>query len=69
MTNFLVIPGLGNSGPEHWQTWIEKTGSDFYRVNQTEWEAPICEHWVETIEREILKFNSADVVLIGHSLG
>jgi predicted alpha/beta hydrolase family esterase len=69
MTDYLIIPGLGNSGPEHWQTWFETTGSNFYRVNQTEWDAPICDDWVANIEREILKFNAADVVLIGHSLG
>jgi predicted alpha/beta hydrolase family esterase len=29
MTNYLIIPGLGNSGPEHWQTYFESTGNTF----------------------------------------
>jgi predicted alpha/beta hydrolase family esterase len=24
MTNYLIIPGLGNSGPGHWQTYFEQ---------------------------------------------
>ena len=27
MTNYFIIPGLGNSGPDHWQTYFEKQGS------------------------------------------
>jgi len=69
MTNYLIIPGLGNSGPEHWQTFFENSGSHFYRVEQREWDRPDCEDWVETIDQQIRKFDPATVVLIGHSLG
>ncbi len=69
MTNYLIIPGLGNSGPEHWQTYFEESGPNFYRVEQQEWDAPDCEDWVEAIEQQIKKFDPATVVLIGHSLG
>ncbi|WP_291125277.1 alpha/beta hydrolase [Flavobacterium sp. UBA6031] len=34
MTNYLIIPGLGNSGPEHWQTYFEKSGDNFFRIHQ-----------------------------------
>ena len=69
MTNYLIIPGLGNSGPEHWQTFFEESGSHFYRVEQQEWDSPDCEDWVETIDQHIRKFDPVTVVLIGHSLG
>ncbi len=69
MTNYLIIPGLGNSGPEHWQTWFESTGTNFFRINQTEWDAPKCNDWVENIEKAISKYDPSTVVLIGHSLG
>ena len=42
MTNYFIVPGLGNSGPEHWQTYFEKSGSNFQRIEQQEWEAPAC---------------------------
>jgi uncharacterized protein len=69
MTNYLLVPGLGNSGPEHWQTYFENLGDNFYRVEQQEWDAPICEDWIETIDKKVSAFDSSTVVLIGHSLG
>ena len=69
MINYLIVPGLGNSGPEHWQTYFENSGDNFYRINQQEWEAPACEQWIETIDQKISEFDLSTVVLIGHSLG
>lgn len=69
MTNYLIVPGLGNSGPEHWQTYFENSGDNFYRIEQEEWEAPTCEEWIATIDRKVLDFDLSTVVLIGHSLG
>jgi uncharacterized protein len=47
MTNYLLVPGLGNSGPEHWQTYFENSGDNFYRIEQHEWEEPTCEEWIK----------------------
>lgn len=69
MTNYLIVPGLGNSGPDHWQTHFENSGNNFHRINQQEWDAPSCEKWIETIDEKIAQFESATVVLVGHSLG
>ncbi|HNF44022.1 MAG TPA: alpha/beta hydrolase, partial [Ferruginibacter sp.] len=69
MTNYLIIPGLGNSGPQHWQTWFESTGNNFTRVEQKEWDAPVCEDWIARIDKAISAYDPATVVLIGHSLG
>jgi uncharacterized protein len=69
MTHYLIIPGLGNSGPEHWQTYFEESGPQFHRIQQEEWDAPSCESWVQRIEEEVQKFDLSEVVLIGHSLG
>lgn len=68
MTNYLIVPGLGNSGPEHWQTYFESKGNNFYRVNQQEWDAPICEQWINNIDKKILEFDLSTVVLVAHSL-
>jgi predicted alpha/beta hydrolase family esterase len=69
MTNYLLVPGLGNSGPEHWQTYFQNLGNNFYRVEQKEWDSPTCEDWIETIDKKISAFDSSTIVLIGHSLG
>ena len=69
MTNYLIVPGLGNSEPEHWQTYFQISGENFYKIVQQEWNAPVCDDWIETIDKAVLKFDLASVVLIGHSLG
>ena len=66
---YFIIPGLGNSGPEHWQTYFESLGDNFYRINQEEWDAPDCETWIDNIDKAIMNFDPSQVVLIGHSLG
>ncbi len=69
MTNYFIVPGLGNSGPEHWQTYFEMKGDNFIRINQLEWDAPNCEDWIKVIDDVISKYDLDTVVLIGHSLG
>lgn len=69
MTKYFIVPGLGNSGPEHWQTYFEKSGSNFHRILQSEWDSPLCEDWISTIDKTLLVHDLSSSVLIGHSLG
>lgn len=69
MTNYFIVPGLGNSGEAHWQTFFEKSGDNFQRIEQQEWDSPDCTDWIATIDKAISTFDPATVVLIGHSLG
>ncbi len=69
MTHYFIVPGLGNSGPEHWQTFFETTGENFRRINQQEWDTPACNDWIESIEQAISSYDPGTVVLVGHSLG
>lgn len=64
----LTLPGLTNSGSKHWQTLWEKMFPDtIKRVNQTDWETPACEDWVEVLEKAIQE-NGEDIILVAHSL-
>jgi hypothetical protein len=69
MNYYLIVPGLGNSGPEHWQTFFEKKGAHFVRINQKEWNEPTCNDWVSTIDEALSHYDLSKVILIGHSLG
>jgi len=69
MSTYFIIPGLGNSGPEHWQTWFETQGPEFHRVEQKEWDAPDRDDWLVNIEKALKGQDLSQVVLIGHSLG
>jgi predicted alpha/beta hydrolase family esterase len=66
--DILILPGLGNSGPEHWQRrWAEKLQTAKV-VEQDNWERPQLGVWRRTIERSIM-MSTRPVVLIAHSLG
>ena len=68
-TRFFIVPGLGNSGPGHWQTYFERVHPAFTRIEQREWDAPDRTEWVSTIEQALAGEDLAQVVLIAHSLG
>ncbi len=66
-STIIIIPGLGNSGPQHWQSLWEKQ-FNFARVEQKDWQTPVCSDWIETINNEVKKHDPAKVILVAHSL-
>lgn len=69
MNNYFIIPGLGNSGADHWQTYFENSDKNFQRINQQDWDAPDCDKWIKNIDDAVSKYDLSTVILIGHSLG
>jgi uncharacterized protein len=69
MTHYLIIPGLGNSGPAHWQTWFEQQLPNCKRIEQKEWDAPDLSDWLKAIDEAVAAYDPSTVVMIGHSLG
>ncbi|WP_345158193.1 alpha/beta hydrolase [Pontibacter saemangeumensis] len=66
--NILIVPGLGNSGPQHWQTLWEQQHPAFLRVEQHDWEMPACRDWVAALDEAVMRHEPAQVVLVAHSL-
>jgi predicted alpha/beta hydrolase family esterase len=65
--NVLVVPGLGGSGPEHWQTrWEHVHG--YVRVEQREWDYPERALWIAELERALAQ-RGGPCILVAHSLG
>ncbi len=66
--DILIVPGLGHSGPGHWQQrWVEKIRNARF-VEQDEWDTPTLAGWLEKLEHAIM-MATRPVVLVGHSLG
>ncbi len=62
------IPGLGNSGPLHWQSaWERELGA--IRIQQRDWEQPVCNEWTGVIDATLAPLHTGDVLLTAHSLG
>ncbi len=65
--DILIAPGLGNSGPEHWQRrWGARIKTARF-IEQAEWDTPVLADWVDRIAQEV-RVSTRPVVLIGHSL-
>lgn len=68
MADLLIVPGRGNSGPEHWQTDLEQHFPQARRVEQWDWDNPNLLRWaaaVDTAAREA----ATPPLLVAHSFG
>ncbi|MBK5282371.1 MAG: serine hydrolase family protein [Nitrospiraceae bacterium] len=63
----LILPGLGNSGPQHWQTLWELRHPEWQRVNFGNWDSPVCDDWVRALDIAVQACPSPPV-LVAHSL-
>jgi predicted alpha/beta hydrolase family esterase len=67
MRPVLIVPGLFNSPPGHWQSHWEAALPGASRVEQDNWDQPTLGEWtaglVEALRRQ------PDALLVGHSLG
>jgi uncharacterized protein len=66
--SLLILPGYGDSGPQHWQTLWERLLPGATRVRQRDWENPALEEWVATLDAAIATC-AEPPVLVAHSLG
>ena len=66
--SFLILPGINDSGPEHWQSRWERALPGARRVKQSDWDSPACADWVATLGRAVADV-PGDIVLVAHSLG
>lgn len=67
-STFLIIPGYGDSGPEHWQSLWQQADPRFRRVEQRDWWRPVCAEWVAVLEQAVAA-SGPQTVLVAHSLG
>lgn len=64
----LTVPGLNNSGPDHWQSLWERELPDCQRVDLGMWDAPHRNTWVNKLNLAIHRAGRP-VILVAHSLG
>jgi predicted alpha/beta hydrolase family esterase len=68
MPPVLIVPGLGGSGPAHWQSRWEELERGYRRVSMPDWDRPDLTTWVSTLAAAV---HAAPVgaVIVAHSLG
>jgi uncharacterized protein len=66
--DILIVPGLGNASPFHWQSrWADKM-STARRLEQDDWTMPRRDAWVDRLV-EAVEIADKPVILVAHSLG
>lgn len=66
----LIIPGLRDSGPTHWQTWLQGQYAHATRVQQADWDAPDLDRWSTRIAETLARHGAhTDWVAVAHSFG
>lgn len=63
----LIVPGLYNSGPTHWQSYWERRLENAERVEQSDWERPTLGEWTANLVEAVRRRPGA--ILVAHSLG
>lgn len=66
--DILMVPGWGNSGPDHWQTRWQSKLSTAQRVEQADWDAPDRDDWVARLVAAVA-MAQRPAVLVAHSCG
>lgn len=64
----LIVPGIGNSGPEHWQSRWQQHNPAYVRAPFAQWDQPDRHDWVATLDATVRALGP-DTVIVAHSLG
>jgi predicted alpha/beta hydrolase family esterase len=62
-----MVPGLRNSGPQHWQTLWQQRLPDAERIRLPQWDQPDLQRWTEAIIAAVRKQRASYIV--AHSFG
>lgn len=68
MTDLIIIPGFGGSGPAHWQSLWEELYPSTKRLQPESWDAPELDDWIAALEL-LVGACKTPPVLVAHSLG
>jgi predicted alpha/beta hydrolase family esterase len=66
----LIIPGLHDSGPAHWQTWLQGQYRGTVRVKQSDWHTPNLDRWARHIAKTVERAPANTTwIAVAHSFG
>ena len=64
----VIVPGVGGSDHDHWQSWLQRQLMSCSRVEQQDWNLPILKQWIQNFTATILPINEP-VQIVAHSYG
>ncbi len=63
----ISLPGIGNSGPEHWQSLWEARLPGLRRFEPASWDTPDLTNWIAALDRAVTRATEPPVLVV-HSL-
>jgi uncharacterized protein len=67
MTIFIMLPGIGGSGEDHWQTSWERTHPSMKRFTPPDWDKPELSAWYRALQ-DAIDTAEHPIILVAHSL-
>jgi uncharacterized protein len=63
----LIVPGLGGSGPDHWQSRWQARLPNASRVEQADWNKPDRAGWIARLDQAVASAEKPSILVV-HSL-
>lgn len=64
----ILVPGLHDSGLDHWQSRWQRAHPGFWRVQQDDWSTPDLRAWAARLD-EVGALDARPALLVAHSFG
>lgn len=65
----LIVPGLGDSRPTHWQSWLQRRHRSSVRVAMADWSSTDLDAWAAAITRTVSSQPPGPWIAVAHSFG
>ena len=63
----IILPGIGNSGPDHWQSHWQQRNPSLTRFQPSDWDHPDRDDWLAALDKAVAT-TPEPPFLIAHSL-
>ncbi|MBJ9986873.1 alpha/beta hydrolase [Acinetobacter sp. S40] len=68
MVHTVIVPGVGGSEYQHWQSWLQRELISCSRVQQKDWNHPVLNEWVEQFQQTLSSIDQP-IQVVAHSFG
>ena len=68
MIHTVIVPGVGGSEAQHWQSWLQQQLVSSSRVQQKNWDRPVLSEWVAQFVKTVAAVK-APIQIVAHSFG
>ena len=68
MIHTVIVPGVGGSEAQHWQSWLQQQLVSSSHVQQKHWDRPVLSEWVAQFVKTVAAVK-APIQIVAHSFG